>query len=74
MNKGLTVEQLMVLAYKEVEKGNGNKHVLISNDDEGNGFHTLFYGFQSDEKIVKDYKDYGMFHDDNNADEVIILG
>lgn len=73
-NKGITVKELAILAYKEVEKGNGDKHVLISDDDEGNGFHTLFYGFQGDSKFMKELKDYGMFHDNNIPSEVIILG
>lgn len=74
MYKGITVKELAILAYKEIEKGNGDKHILISDDDEGNGYHTLLYVFQSDSKFIKGVKDYGMFHDDNNPDEVIILG
>lgn len=42
-----TVEELMVLCEQEIQKGNGKREVLISDDDEGNGFHYLFYGFSS---------------------------
>ncbi len=45
MNLGITVNQLRTICNKQIKKGNGNKHVLISDDDEGNGYHTLFYGF-----------------------------
>lgn len=44
-NLGLTVNQLAHACRQQIGKGNGNKHVLISSDDEGNEFHTLFYGF-----------------------------
>ena len=44
-NLGLTVKQLKTFCNEQIKKGNGNKHVLISCDDEGNGFHTLFYAF-----------------------------
>lgn len=47
-NLGLTVNQLLELCKKQVKKGNGNKHIIISNDDEGNGYHTLFYAFTDD--------------------------
>ena len=50
----VTVEELMVLCAEEVKKGNGKKEIFISDDDEGNGFHQLFYAFQ-DEKVTKEY-------------------
>lgn len=73
MNKGITVGELFVLCVKELEKGNGDKHILISDDDEGNGYHTLFYGFTSDEKEVRMLAE-GYTHDGNNLSEVVILG
>lgn len=42
MNKGLTVKQLFECCKKQIALGNGDKHILISDDDEGNGYHTLF--------------------------------
>lgn len=50
----VTVEELMLLCAEEVKKGNGKKEILISDDDEGNGFHHLFYSFQ-DDKVTKEY-------------------
>lgn len=44
-NLGLTVNQLYSFCKKQIDKGNGNKHIIISDDDEGNGYHTLFYQF-----------------------------
>jgi hypothetical protein len=70
----ITVEKLLLLCKQEVEKGNGKKQILISNDDEGNGFHSLFYDFTSDKDALQLYADEGMFHDNNNVDDIIILG
>ena len=52
-NLGLTVNQLMEFCKKQIEKGNGNKHIIISNDDEGNGYHTLFYEFTDDAETLE---------------------
>lgn len=41
----LTVEQLAKLCEMEIKIGNGKKHILISNDDGGSGFHELFFAF-----------------------------
>ena len=45
MDLGITVRDLRKFCEKQILKGNGDKHILISDDDEGNGFHTLFHGF-----------------------------
>ena len=52
-NLGLTVNQLLEFCKKQIEKGNGNKHIIISNDDEGNGYHTLFYEFTDDAETLE---------------------
>lgn len=44
-NKGLTVRQLYQACAAQVANGNGNRHILISQDDEGNGYHRLFFLF-----------------------------
>ena len=72
MNKGLTINELLNECKLQVKQGNGNKHILISQDDEGNGFHTLFYGFTSSQDDINAYAD--SFHDDNDPEEVVLLG
>lgn len=72
MNKGFTVRELYKACQKEIEKGNGNKYIVISNDNEGNGFHTLFFLFTSDERNVNALADY--FDDKNDPRNTIILG
>jgi len=70
----LTVKQLAVIVNDLVKEGYGEKHILISDDDEGNGYHTLFYPFITDKKTIKECSEYGLFHDNNNPDDVVILG
>lgn len=41
----LTVEMLYELCKEELKKGNGNKKIVVSDDNEGNGYHGMFYGF-----------------------------
>ena len=71
-NKGITVNKLFTLCKEQIAKGNGNKHILISDDDEGNGFHTLFYGLD-DSKDLLEYA-IEMEHDDHDINEIIVLG
>ena len=66
--KGLTVSALCVECMKLIAQGKGGKHIQISMDDEGNGFHTLFYGFTEDGKEDYDY------HDDVDMKDIVLLG
>ena len=49
--KPITVEQLKKLCEREIKKGNGHKVIMISQDDEGNGYHYLWYSFTPIEKM-----------------------
>lgn len=70
---GLTVNELLELCLKQIEKGNGNKHIIISNDDEGNGYHTLFYSFTDDKEELKYILEYE--HDGTHTvDNCVCLG
>lgn len=42
MNKQMTISILFELCKKEIAKGNGDKNIVISDDNEGNGFHGMF--------------------------------
>lgn len=70
--KELTVMDLAKACAFQIEKGNGNKVVLISNDDEGNGFHTLFYEFTDEKEDIKACLEFE--HDHHSVDDVVILG
>ena len=51
--KPITVKQLMMLCSKQVQAGNGDKVIMISNDDEGNGYHYLWYSFITVKEMEK---------------------
>lgn len=70
----VTVEQLKKLCEMEIAKGNGGKKILVSDDDEGNGFHELFFTFTPTEKLTMDA--YLLPHGvtEKNYHEYIILG
>lgn len=70
---GITVNKLYELCKEQCKQGNGSKTILISDDDEGNGYHTLFFGFTPKEKIFGG-KFSPMSHDNNENGDVIVLG
>lgn len=45
--KPMTVRQLHDLCKDEIIQGNGDKVIMISDDEEGNGYHYLWYEFCS---------------------------
>lgn len=47
----LTINDLAELVNEEIKKGNGTKKIMLSNDDEGNGYHGLYFAFTPTEKI-----------------------
>lgn len=65
--KPMTVNQLLVACQDQVKMGNGNKHIAISSDDEGNEFHDLFFEFLIPDNNIPYY---GCM----NLDEIITLG
>lgn len=67
----ITVKKLKKLCELQIAKGNGDKKILISDDDEGNGFHSLFFSFEED---VAAYKDVLYNYDKEKLNEYIILG
>ena len=73
MNNQVTINQLKMLCEKEIKKGNGNKMIVLSDDNEGNGYHGMFYGFTEIEKGEEQYFDiYDSVSE--NINEIIILG
>jgi hypothetical protein len=64
----MTVKELLKLCEQQIAKGNGDKEILISNDDEGNGFHDLIYEF------TEDVAEADMWGDITEPENKIILG
>ena len=71
---GMTVKVLAKYCLEQIRKGNGDKIVQISQDDEGNGYHTLYYQFTDDLDEIKECYEYGMFHDNLDTTNVVLLG
>jgi len=71
-NGQMTIKKLLALCKEEIAKGNGDKYIVISDDNEGNGFHGLFYGFSPYEEEY--YKDYIYDSNANSVEDTIILG
>jgi len=70
-NKWFTVNDLLAECKYQVEKGNGNKEIRISSDDEWNDYHRLFFSFTDWEKDIKELDEFDSIEDKENA---IILG
>jgi len=65
---GVTVKRLLELCKEEITKGNGDKLILLSNDDEGNGYHQMFYEF------TEDVAGNDMWGEIEHPEKFIILG
>lgn len=81
--KPITVKQLKSLCERQIEKGNGDKVIMISSDDEGNSYHYLWYSFTTIDKLEepikigdKEYKEEFIFADEDIAskEDTLILG
>lgn len=81
--KALTIKDLYKECEKQMRLGNGDKVIMISSDDEGNGYHYLWYPFTTIEEMEepvklgdKIYKETFNYTSDNVAkkENTIILG
>ena len=74
MSKPITVNELLNYCEEQKKAGNGNKVIMISNDDEGNGYHYLWYPFcdLNDEEIY--FEDCFLDEDIATKEDTIILG
>lgn len=73
--KQLTVKDLYSLCEYEIKHGNADKKIVISDDNEGNGFHGLFYGFTPIKKEEKDMYEECIYDSQETAyNKIIVLG
>ncbi len=69
--RAITVEELMKLCEEQIKKGNGSKTIMISNDDEGNGYHYMWYTFSTvEEAMAEDF----VYEKIAPIEDTIILG
>ena len=75
MEKAITVDELKQLCLLASAKGFGDRKIMISQDDEGNGFHALYFAFSMPEQCISTgvLLPYGV--DEETAEkEWIVLG
>ena len=70
----LTIKELALICAREIAIGNGNKKILLSNDDEGNGYHGLFYHFAPLDSYDIDIVDSCLGINESNVNEYVVLG
>lgn len=68
----ITVKELFYSCKDAIERGYGDRKILISDDDEGNGFHTMYYTIDYSAEGIKMALE--LEHDRHTADEVVVLG
>ena len=54
--KPLRVKDLYKLCKEEISKGNGDMVVMLSDDDEGNGYHYCWYAFTTTTQMLKPFE------------------
>ena len=69
-NRPMTVKQLLKFCQEEIDAGHGDCSILLSDDDEGNGFHYCWYSFSMVDEYAKEYVDEEI----NPISKTIILG
>ena len=78
MNKPLTIKDLLKACQEEIKKGHGDHVIMLSDDDEGNGYHYCWYAFTSlmDGDNFDDMAEelYRLDEEIAPADKTIILG
>jgi hypothetical protein len=75
--KPLTIKDLYEECKKQMAKGNADKVIMISDDDEGNGYHYLWYSFSNAKEIlINEYEDMSYMLSDNisKIEDTMILG
>ena len=70
--KPITIKELYEECKKQVEKGNGNKVIMLSDDDEGNGYHYCWYLFSTPDDVM--LEDYLIDKGNAEKEDTIILG
>ena len=70
----LTINELYKECEKQIKKGNGNKVIMLSDDDEGNGFHYCWYTFSACEDNISEYNDYLINEKVAKKEDTIMLG
>jgi hypothetical protein len=69
MNKAVTVNQLLKNLQELKKKGYGDAQIFITDDEECNGYHALWYVGSPAPEMDKDEREYS---EENNSDISIL--
>ena len=75
--KPLTVKELYERCEEQIKLGRGNHTVMLSADDEGNGYHYCWYSFTTVEELLEGNPMICVFIVDEDIatmEQTIILG
>lgn len=73
----MTVHKLFLELMDLVNKGQGDKKVVVADDNEGNGYHGIYYSVTSDPKAVKGNIDVsnGLYDSqETDPNKIVIIG
>lgn len=70
----LDINKLAQDLLEEIIKGNGDKKIFISSDDEGNSFHRLFYTIDTAPEFLDEIKADSPCMEDFNNEQIALLG
>lgn len=68
--KPITIKELFQLCANQIQEGNGDKVILLSDDDEGNGYHYCWYAFTP----IEGYAEEFVNEDIAKKEDTMILG
>ena len=71
MYNQITVKELLKLCQQAIKDGHGDKNIVLSDDNEGNGYHGMFNGFT---EVDDDFSDDIYDSKTNSSEDTIILG
>ena len=75
MAKQIKLKDLYAACKKQMEMGNGEKFLVVSNDNEGNGFHGMFFTVSViRKKDRRYYESLIMDSCETNADNILLVG
>ena len=71
----MTVSKLLAFCKQQVAQGNGDKKIVVADDNEGNGYHGLFYAFTTIDDDDREYYENSIYDSrETNIDNIIVLG
>lgn len=73
----MTVEKLFNELKELVEKGQGNKKIVMATDEEGNSYRGIYYSCESDPTKIKEAIDYSNGLIDSQTEDykdIVIIG